>query len=199
MPGVVATVKHVAAEGEFVAVHWQASATPDDEFSGQAVIHLWRVTDAQVVEHWDGFQNVRPSSVSGNSMLSDVYAYPQAAPTISEDQEHANRQMVEAAITDLYNNANVGVLDQVFDPRYYQHNPNGPNGSAGLAALGTRLQSLPPANGPRLTVTHSLADADLVVLIHNGPGGSIDADIFRVVDDKIIEHWDVLPSAQSSS
>ena len=28
IPGVVATIKHIAADGDLVAVHWQASATP---------------------------------------------------------------------------------------------------------------------------------------------------------------------------
>jgi predicted SnoaL-like aldol condensation-catalyzing enzyme len=47
-PGVVATIKHIAADDDMVAVHWQASTTPDDEFSGQAVIDLWRLADRQV-------------------------------------------------------------------------------------------------------------------------------------------------------
>jgi predicted SnoaL-like aldol condensation-catalyzing enzyme len=93
--------------------------------------------------------------------------------------------MVQSAVTDLYNNGDVAVLDRLWDPRYYQHNPNGPNGPAYLAA---KIQSLPPSTGPRLTYTQSLADGDLVFLIRNGPASSIAADISRVVDGKIIEH-----------
>jgi predicted SnoaL-like aldol condensation-catalyzing enzyme len=37
-------------------------------------------------------------------------------------------------------------------------------------------------------------DKDLVFTIRNGGGNSIAADIWRVVDSKIVEHWDVIPA-----
>jgi predicted SnoaL-like aldol condensation-catalyzing enzyme len=151
IPGVVATIKHIAAENDLVAVHWQASATPEDEFSGLAVVDLWRLTDGVVVEHWDGIQPVPVSSASGNSMFSEVFPSPQGARLMSE----AERQMVVSSQT--------------------------------------AVRSFPPVSGPRLTVTQSLADQDLVFAIHDAAGGSIGGDIFRVLNGKIIEHWDVIP------
>src|SRR5579884_1160247 len=174
MPGVVATIKHIAADGDLVAVHWQASATPDDEFSGQAVIDLWRLADGQVVEHWDGMQPVPASSVSGNSMFSDVYTYPQGAPFISEADEETERQLFVSAYTDLYNNGNFQELDTAWDPGYLQHNPNVPSGRAAYAAY---VHSLPAVSGPRLTIPYSLADQDLVFTIGNAAGGSISVNI----------------------
>ncbi|MEA2642738.1 MAG: hypothetical protein QOF51_4132 [Chloroflexota bacterium] len=189
-PGVVATIKHIAADGDLVAVHWQASATPDDEFTGQAVIDVWRLADGKIVEHWGGFQDVPAAAASGNSMFSDVYTYPQGAPTVSEGQEAANRELAVAAFTDLFNNQNLALLDQVWDPQYVQHNPRFPNGTPALAGL---VESAPAGSGPRIIVSQALADGDLVFTIRNVAGGNVAADIWRVVDDKIVEHWDVVP------
>jgi predicted SnoaL-like aldol condensation-catalyzing enzyme len=194
-PGLVATVKHVAADRDLVAVHWQASATPDDEFSGQAVVDVWRVTGSTIVEHWDDFQDVPAQTTSGNSMFSDVYTSTPGTPALSDEQEEANREMVVWAFTELFNNRKLELLDQFFDPRYFQHNPRIPNGTAGLGQL---IASLPAGGGPRVNVSRSLADQDLVWAIQDRPGGLIQTDIFRVANGKIVEHWDILPSAPTS-
>jgi predicted SnoaL-like aldol condensation-catalyzing enzyme len=191
-PGLVATVKHAAADGDLVAVHWQASATPDDEFSGQAVVDVWRVAGGKIVEHWDDFQDVPPQTTSGNSMFGDVFTATSGAPALTDEQEEANRQMVVWAFTELFNNRKLELLDQFFDPRYFQHNPRIPNGTGGLGQL---IGSLPGGGGPRVNVSRSLADQDLVWAIQDKPGGLIQTDIFRVTDGKIVEHWDILPPA----
>src|SRR5215212_4471961 len=72
-PSLVATVKHVAADGDLVAVHWHASATPDNETSGQDVVDLFRLSNGKIVEHWDVYQDVPATTASGNSLFSDVY------------------------------------------------------------------------------------------------------------------------------
>ena len=77
-----------------------------------------------------------------------------------------------------------------WDPRYWQHNPRFPNGTPGLAGL---VQAAPAGSGPRIIVAQALADGDLVFTIRNVAGGNVAADIWRVVDGKIIEHWDVVP------
>ncbi len=125
-------------------------------------------------------------------MFSDVYTSTQPAPTLSDEQEETNRQMVVWAFTQLFNARKVELLDQFFDPRYFQHNPRIPNGTQGLGQL---IGSLPAGGGPRVNVSRSLADQDLVWAIQDRPGGLIQTDIFRVADGKIVEHWDVLPSA----
>ncbi|HEV7665445.1 MAG TPA: nuclear transport factor 2 family protein [Chloroflexota bacterium] len=193
-PGLVATVKHVAADGDLVAVHWHASATPDDEFSGQAVVDVWRVASGTIVEHWDDFQDVPAQTASGNSMFSDVYSAATGS-AWSDEQEEANRQMVVWTFTELFNNRTLALLDQFFDPRYFQHNPRIPNGTTGLGQL---IGSLPAGGGLRVNVSRSLADQDLVWAIQDRPGGLIQTDIFRVANGKIIEHWDILPAAPQS-
>ena len=190
IPGLVATIKHIGADGDYVAVHWHASATPDDEATGQAAIDLYRVSDGKIAEHWDAFQDVPATTASGNSMFSDLYVYEQPKQDVTEAQEEANEKMAVNAYKGLFGDRNVALLDQYWNPIYLQHNPQVPNGVEGLRGL---IGSLPPG-GIKLEFIQTLADDDLVYTF--SPGSSTDhvaADIFRVVDDKIVEHWDVLP------
>jgi predicted SnoaL-like aldol condensation-catalyzing enzyme len=195
-PGLVATVKHVAADGDLVAVHWHASATPDNEASGQAVVDLFRLANGKIVEHWDVYQDVPATTASGNSLFSDVYNYAQGAPMLSEEQEEANKQMAVSAYSELFSQRKLELVDQYWDPRYYQHNPMVPNGTAALKQF---LQGMPAGGGPAMSFSHTLSDQDLVwtFIQMSMPGSSsssgLGVDIFRVVDGKIIEHWDVLP------
>lgn len=80
IPGARAVVKHVAADGRWVAVHWQATADPESETTGEANIDLFAFDGGKVTEHWAMTQSVPATSMSGNTMFSDLYRYP-TAPT----------------------------------------------------------------------------------------------------------------------
>jgi predicted SnoaL-like aldol condensation-catalyzing enzyme len=204
IPGAVATVKHVAADGDLVAVHWQASATPADEDTGVARADLYRVARGKLVEHWGITQTVPPKTASGNSLFGDVYRYPKGAPSLSEEQEEKNRKFAVTAYREL-SDGDVTVIDRKWDPRYYQHNPMIPNGTGPLKRLLRQDSedapssndkagaSASPGAGGRTRFGNTLADGDLVWVF------SVDyvvADLFRVVDGKIIEHWDVVADGQ---
>jgi predicted SnoaL-like aldol condensation-catalyzing enzyme len=77
---------------------------------------------------------------------------------------------------------------------YIQHNPNIPDGrSAAIAALEPKF-SRPDA---RFDVKRIIVDGNLAVIHLHGrvgdgdPGGAV-ADIYRLADGRIVEHWDVL-------
>lgn len=83
---------------------------------------------------------------------------------------------------------------------YTQHNPGIPDGrDAAIAAL-TPMFSAP---GAHFEVKKIVVDGDMAVIHLHGqtdpksPGGSV-ADIFRLKDGKIVEHWDVLQPIQPS-
>ncbi len=197
LPGVVATVKRVAADGDLVGVHWQASATPQNENTGQAWVDLFRLANGKIVEHWDVHQDVPAKTASGNSLFSDVYKYPEGAPTLTREQEKAYKQMVVSAYSKLFIEGKLEVLDQYWDPRYYQHNPAVPNGVASVKKF---FQGAQATGDPSMKILYALADQDLVwcfIQIGQDPGIGV-TDIFRVADSKIIEHWDVVPDTPSS-
>jgi predicted SnoaL-like aldol condensation-catalyzing enzyme len=205
IPGAVATVKRVATDGDLVAVHWHASATPADEATGEAKADLYRVGNGKLVEHWGITQTVPAKTASGNSLFSDVYRYPKGAPNLSEEQEEKNRKFAVTAYRKL-SDGDVNVIDTSWDPRYYQHNPAAGNGTDVLKRfLQQNTQgsdpspssapdaSTPPTGGGGTRFGNTLADGDLVWVFSSD---YVVADIFRVVDGKIIEHWDIAADGQ---
>ncbi|MGA6223133.1 nuclear transport factor 2 family protein [Streptomyces umbrinus] len=59
--------KRVIAEGDLVAVHSHYVDAPGGR--GRAVIDLFRVRDAKIVEHWDVSQDVPETSANANTMF----------------------------------------------------------------------------------------------------------------------------------
>ena len=79
------------------------------------------------------------------------------------------------------------------DP-YVQHNPNILDGrEAAIVALEPKFS----APGAQFDVKRVLVDGDLAMVhLHarlspGSPGGAV-ADLFRLADSKIVEHWDIL-------
>ena len=194
IPGAVATVKHVAADADLVAVHWHASATPANEATGEAKIDLFRVGEGKLVEHWSITQTVPATTASGNSLFSDQYQHPNGAPALSEEQEEKNRTFAVEAYRKL-SDGDATVIDTSWDQRYYQHNPAAANGTGPLKQF-MQQGVTPPSGTPGATTGsggtqfgNTLADGDLVWVFSSD---YVVADIFRVADGKIIEHWDVV-------
>ena len=192
IPGAVATVKRAAADRDLVAVHWHASATPADEATGEAKIDLFRVGNGKLVEHWSITQTVPATTASGNSLFSDQYQYQGGTPALSEEQEEKNHQFAVEAYRKL-SDGDAAVIDTSWDPRYYQHNPVAPNGTDPLKQFLQQQGGTPPSGSGRTQFGHTLADGDLVWVFSSD---HVVADIFRVVDGKIIEHWDVIADGQ---
>jgi len=199
IPGAVATVKRTAADRDLVAVHWHASATPANETTGEAKVDLYRVGNGKLVEHWSITQTVPATTASGNSLFSDQYQYPNGTPTLSEEQEDTNREFAVTAYRKL-SDGDAAVIDTSWDPRYYQHNPAAANGTGPLKQFMQQQGVTPPSATPSASTGsggtqfgHTLADGDLVWVFSSD---YVVADIFRVVDGKIIEHWDVVADGQ---
>lgn len=201
IPGAQAVIKHTAADGDLVAIHYQITATPDDERTGEAAVDLFRVTDGKVVERWSFDQTVptgTPASGNTNTMFSDLYQPADDTFVPTEEQEEANRTFAVSAYNTLFRDQDPSILDTAFDPAYLQHNSVAPNGTAALKSFFSGGASFPPNES-----TISLSDGDLVWTFSQAVGASPDdafgaADIFRVDDNLIREHWDVVPAAPAS-
>jgi predicted SnoaL-like aldol condensation-catalyzing enzyme len=85
-------------------------------------------------------------------------------------------------------------LDLVADD-YVEHSPVIPAGKQGLAVFLHGLSSREPA--PQVLLHQVIADDEHVVVYYHsttgsgGPGSAV-ADIFRLRDGAIVEHWDVV-------
>ena len=183
-PGFVATVKHIGADGDYVAVHWHLSSTPSDEFKGKASVDLYKLSGNKIISHWHITQNLGANTASGNSHFSDLYTYAGTKPLATQESEAANKQLVTASYLGLFNDKKLSLLDEHFSPSYIQHNPYLPNGTQ---ALGDYVRS--GATGG-LSFFATISDDDLVWTFSGNDFLSV-VDIFRVDNKKIVEHYDV--------
>lgn len=110
-------------------------------------------------------------------------------------QEEANRALVLAFYDGFFNQHQVDTAAAVVTEDYIQHNPFVPNGKAAFVEyFRGYFKEFPDS---RARVIRSATDGDLVYLhVHStsGPGhrGEAVIDIFRVVNGRIVEHWDVV-------
>lgn len=102
-----------------------------------------------------------------------------------------NKALVFEAMTALFQRRDAHAVERLYAPDYIQHNPGIPQGRDALAKLVATLPST-VFYEPGLIV----AEGDFVA-IHGrirgwAPKPQIVVDIFRIEDDRLAEHWDVL-------
>lgn len=196
VPGAQAVIKHQASDGDLVAVHWHIAEDPNDERTGEAAVDLFRVSDGKVTERWSFDQPIpqgAPASGNTNTTFSDLYepGDEESAPT--PEQDDANKKLVVDAYNTLFRDHDLSILDRAFDPNYLQHNSVAPNGTAALKSF------FAGASFPPQQAAIAVSDAGLVWIFSQAVGAASDdpflaADIFRVDDGLIREHWDVVPT-----
>lgn len=136
------------------------------------------------------------------SCLSMTAAHAQTQPQTQEqkaqdyDQTQKNKQMVMKAYQALFGDHDLSALDVYWSDQYIQHNPQMADGKQGVRDF---MIGLGIVDGPKQQVTflRVIAENDLVMLQTRSPanGGNpevVYVDIFRVDDDKIVEHWDII-------
>ncbi|WP_420143036.1 nuclear transport factor 2 family protein [Sphingobium sp.] len=113
-----------------------------------------------------------------------------------------NRSIVTSFVDRFYGKRDVAVAFAAFvAPDYIQHNPGLPDGpKAAVEALGAMF-ARPDS---RFEVTHLLIDGDLALVHLFGQGkpgtpGAAVADLYRLKDGKVAEHWDVLQPIEPGS
>ena len=123
-----------------------------------------------------------------------------AGPTRSATER--NREIVTAFAEQFYGRRDVaGAFERFVVPDYIQHNPGLPDGrEAAVAALAPKFST----PGARFDVKRIIVDGDLAVIHLHGrtdpatAGGAV-ADIYRLKDGKIVEHWDVIQPIPASA
>ena len=123
----------------------------------------------------------------------------------SDDQqilEH-NRATVLAFINLAFNDKKVQeAVTKYVGSTYIQHNPRIPDGIDGLLTFASSLQAQFPL--AHSDVKRIIAEGDLVVVhskVTYSPDdqGTAAADIFRLEQSKIVEHWDILQEIPATS
>jgi predicted SnoaL-like aldol condensation-catalyzing enzyme len=110
------------------------------------------------------------------------------------DREEANRQAVLQFYEAGLNRKDAAAALEYVGDQYVQHNPNAADGRAGFSQfIGFLREKYPNSHS---TIVKSFVDGDYVILhVHAvrepGTRGNAIADIFRLENGKIVEHWDV--------
>ncbi|MGL6162205.1 nuclear transport factor 2 family protein [Microbulbifer sp.] len=116
----------------------------------------------------------------------------------------SNKKLVVDFYTEVLFYGKSEAIDKYIGEVYIQHNPNLGDGKEALRQL---IKSFPPREKgapPTGEIVRVVAEGDLVVLhVKNygwpAPNGGAIVDIFRVENNKITEHWDVIQAIPDSS
>jgi predicted SnoaL-like aldol condensation-catalyzing enzyme len=116
-------------------------------------------------------------------------------------QEEANKKLVSSFYQSLFGDKDLSVIDQYLVKDYIQHNPAVADGSEALKE-GLKIW-FAGAPKEKINIQHIAADGDLV-FIHlkskGGDGKTISViDIFKLKNNKIVEHWDVIQEVPATS
>jgi len=171
-------------DGNFVFTHNEYNF-----FGPKIGFDIFRFEDGKVVEHWDNLQETAKPNASGHTMID-------GSTTIKDlDKTEANKALVKNFFEDILVNKKMEKLSGYFDgDNYLQHNPMIPDQVSGLkGAIGEFAKQ-----GLFLKIDkihRVLGEGNFVLVVSEGHfGKDHDAfyDLFRVENNKIAEHWDVI-------
>jgi len=111
---------------------------------------------------------------------------------MSQTQEEKNKALVLEAFDTLFNRRDYAAAERYWSPNYIQHSAHIEPGRAGLFNL---IKSIPPTLKYEPGVI--VAEGDFVIVHgrfsgHGRPRSWIAADVVRIADGVLAEHWDVL-------
>jgi len=121
----------------------------------------------------------------------------------TESLSERNKKTVLAFYKEAHFDGDVdGAIARYVGDTYTQHTPAAEDGVEGLRKyINLFLKTFPNAKGQ---IRRVIADGDIVAVHAHWTGlistnGDVSVDIFRVTDDKLVEHWDVLAAIPDTS
>ena len=117
---------------------------------------------------------------------------------MNQNNTEHNKSLVIKVLQTVFIDRDTSIVATYFADNYIQHNPLIPNGAESIPPM---VAALPKEF--RYEIGMVVAQGDLV-MAHGrytgwGPKPMIAVDIFRIVEGKLVEHWDVMQEEVSSS
>ena len=190
--GFKAKVIRAFQEGDFVFTH-----TEYDFFGPKVGFDVFRFEEGKIVEHWDNLSGITPPNPSGRTQLDG------ATDISDKEKTEANKKLVEGFVVDVLMNGQSDKLTSYVDPnKYLQHNSSVADGLDGLgAALKYFADNDLVMEYDKVHMV--LGEGNFVLTVSEGKFGKGDHvayyDLFRVEDDLIVEHWDVIETIPPQS
>jgi len=178
-------------DGDFVFTH-----TKYDFFGKKAGFDIFRFEDNKIVEHWDNLQDIVENTASGRSQFDGTVNIKDIEKT------GANKQLIKNFIDDILMGKNPQkITEYISTKKYLQHNPYVKDG---LDGLGEVLEGLAKADMPMVFEKNHmiLGEGNFVLSVSEGIFMKKHVafyDLFRIEDDKIVEHWDTIEEIPETS
>lgn len=168
---------------------------------------MWTMEDGKLAEHWDTAtlgegQNLLPVSEGGPIPVTGATtAADQEAMLASDDPRlAANKRLVFDVWRNIVDAGREELAAQWIHEDYIQHNPNAATGRAGMQAYFATRPDLEVQDHTNWPIVDMVAEGDLVAVVFvrelpipanpDATYTTIWADMFRIADGVIVEHWD---------
>lgn len=197
------------AEGNNVGLAF-VTKYPEPDGSGKTYtsthFYLYRIAAGKIAEMWESQQvpkgMVPPAAEAGGPLpVKGIAGVAQLAMLANKDPALANNKRT---VFDLWRQVPEAgreeVADLYLDPTYIQHNPNATTGIAGFKEYMAKRPDAPIEVFINRPVVAYIAEGNLVMQVLeetrpdlNKPGSLYKIawfDLFRVVNGRLIEHWD---------
>ncbi|MEM6642778.1 MAG: hypothetical protein AAF616_07340 [Bacteroidota bacterium] len=177
-------------DGHYVFMHniWRnAKPFGADEMISFDIIRLDE--NGKVAEHWDAMTPLVKETVNGRTQTD--------GPTEVQDLDktEANKALAKALVEDVLMGKNPSkITDYISAETYHQHNPGIKDGLQGIVEAVEYLTS--QNNMFQYTKIHEvLGEGNFVLTVSEGRWNNTNNvfyDLFRIENDKVVEHWDVI-------
>ncbi|MEU7588345.1 ester cyclase family protein [Micromonospora sp. NPDC049230] len=200
-PDLTGTIEHMVVQNDramvFVAWHGHMAGT-GKELNSQTA-NLYRVRDGRIAEHWSVFDY---SALVPFGITPPDQEQPASEPDwTASPAEQENLRLVLRVWEEVMQKQNLEYADEHYRADYIQHNRFAAQSGGGLAGMKQFFAGLFVA-APDLTGTidHILVQDDFVALFSRWRGREATsgrelklhtADLLRIEDGRIAEHWDV--------
>ena len=183
------TTHRLLQDGEFIILH--KADHNAESFGGKEVVtcDVWRMENGKVAEHWDNITAKVEKTASGRSQIDGETEITDV------DKTDTNKEIVTNFVNDvLFGKAPEKITEYVSSEEYLQHNPMVKDG---LTGLGEAIEYLTSQNNMfKYQKLHKvLGEGNFILTMSEGEwNGKPQAfyDLFRLTDNKIVEHWDVI-------
>lgn len=176
-------VVRIFSDGDFVFGH-----TEYDFSSSRVGFEIFRFEGEYAVEHWDNIQSRQGPNLAGHTMVDG------ATETEDVGKTELNRELVKEFVDDVLIDGRIKLLSDYIDgDNYTEHNPRL---SDNINSLFAALSELDCNNNLKIDYQRNhriLADGNFVLSVCEGYRSGEHSsfyDLFRIVNGRIIEHWD---------
>lgn len=159
-------------------------------FDYTAAFDIHRFENGVSVEHWDNLQiNPRKLNKSGRTMTDGK------TKAIDHHKTDSNKKLAQDFVQNILIDGNLGDISKYFDgDMLIQHNPHMGDGVKEFIDVLSQWEK--EGKPQKYTQIHKvLGEGNFVLVLSEGYlGGEHSAfyDLYRIEEDKIVEHWDVI-------